>query len=459
MDSDATRKKRLEEIEQKKQRLANMRKSREENAAAAAQQAATPAAPPPAPVPVAPVPKNEEEVKAETEELVSSLLATVVPVKPEPTPVVVQQPQKSRSELLREKIQSFSTVKSFNTITILPAIAVKYDKSCQTEAEDQLFLENPAESNQQQEQEAEYEEENDENQAETASIQGRTPAKGMKSPSPSKALFSNSKHSQQAGRFSAEMEAEAAFAVHAQTKLSDEERAKITSNRKFQDFLQTTSLYIERALALAEEHDVLRDFSVDDKGNTGDLAKHAAFQVAPAGHSTATATSAAASVYEEESLQGRPVMDLKWSPLVPELFLAAYGAKAAAVQNTKATAASANNSSSRTATEEEAPGVVCVWCKDLHNRPEYRFTASSPVLAAVFHTQEQNLVIGGCYSGQILLWDMKLNKSLPVQRSSMAGVYGMMKCLLLFAWCVVSCTSFLIHENHAYALIFVPCFV
>ena len=31
------------------------------------------------------------------------------------------------------------------------------------------------------------------------------------------------------------------------------------------------------------------------------------------------------------------------------------------------------------------------------------------------------MVLGGCYSGQILLWDMKGNKTLPVQRSSMSG--------------------------------------
>lgn len=443
MDSEAIRKKRLEDIEQKKKRLAEMRKSREESAAAPPVAAPAPA-PAPVPVPVIPTPKNDEEVKAETEELVSSLLATVPPVKSEPAPSA--QPLKSRAELLQEKLQRFSTVKCSNTITILPSVTVKYDKSCQTEVEDQLFLENPAESNNEEATEYEMQDEENENEAETASIQGRTPTKGLKSPSPSKTLFSNSK---QTGRISAELEAEAVFAANAQTKLSDEERATITSNRKFQDFLHTKSLYIERALALAEEHDVLRDFSVDDKGTTGDLAEHAAFQVAvsiagssSAGTTTATAgatatttttSSAVASVYEEDSLAGRPVMDLRWSPLVTELFLAAYGAKAApsnkigggttsGASGGGSNSSTAGSASSRSATaEEEAPGVVCVWSKDLHSRPEYRFTASSPVLAAVFHTQEQNLVIGGCYSGQILLWDMKLNKSLPVQRSSMSG--------------------------------------
>lgn len=433
-DSDAIRRK--EAIEEKRKRVADMKKSREDRLAAAPAPAAVPVAAP-TPAPAAPAPKNEEETKAETEDLVNSLLAAPAPVskQPQPSQVTPTEQPKSRQELLQAKLQLFATVKSFNTYSILPAVAVKYDKSCQTEEEDQLFLEKPTESNTA-EHAADYgEEDDDENidQVDAASIQWRTPAKGLKSPSPRKELFSSGKYSHKGSKFSAELEAEAAFAAHAQTKLSDEERSAITSNRKFQNFLQTTSLYIERALALAEEHDVLRDFSVNEKGNTGDLAEHAAFQVTPVGHATAASTTT--SVYEEDSLAGRPVMDLKWSPLVPELFLAAYGSKAAPVVHTKNAAATSN----RTATEEEAPGVVCVWSKDLHNRPEYRFTASSPVLAAVFHTQEQNLVIGGCYSGQILLWDMKLNKSLHVQRSSMAGkcahlmsIYFIVPQLLLF---------------------------
>jgi dynein intermediate chain len=116
-------------------------------------------------------------------------------------------------------------------------------------------------------------------------------------------------------------------------------------------------------------------------------------------------------------------MDLQWSHLVPELFLAAYGAKAAQTSSGTSGAHKAGGSSGGRAgtSEEDTPGMVCVWSKDLHSRPEYRFCASSPVLAAVFHSHEQSLVLGGCYSGQILLWDMKLNKALPVQRSSMSG--------------------------------------
>jgi dynein intermediate chain len=75
--------------------------------------------------------------------------------------------------------------------------------------------------------------------------------------------------------------------------------------------------------------------------------------------------------------------------------------------------------------EDDSLGLVCVWSKDLHARPEKVFTAPSPVLTALFYSSDtvadqQQLVIGGCYSGQILLWDM-MEKSTPKQRSSMSG--------------------------------------
>ena len=481
MDSDAIRRKRQEDNDAKRKRLEELKARKTNQERVPITKAADPE-----PVQITPVVaalppvRTEEEMKAETEDLVNSLLATEPVAKkadPVPEATQVQQPARPKAELLKEKLQSFSTVKSFHVIDILPDAMVKYDKSCQTEEDDQLFLKNPQET----ENGGELEEEDDyEDEINTSTQHGRTPAKSFKSPSPVKTstslLYSTGKLnqsqslSQQQG-LNADLEAEAGFTQRAQVKLTDEERARIIAAKDFGQFLQTTSLYMERALALTEEHDVLRDYSVEDKGTAGDLAEHAAF-IVPA-HSTTAATAAAmpaagastsagasstgssaatavavhlhsnsSAVFESDALVGRPVMAMQWSPLVPELFLAAYGAKTVAASSSAtgrvgAAGKNSNNSSGSLAlaagaataggagSEEQeaaaAPGMVCVWSKDLHSRPEYRFVASSPVLAAAFHSQEQSLVIGGCYSGQILLWDMKLNKSLPVQRSSMSG--------------------------------------
>ena len=44
------------------------------------------------------------------------------------------------------------------------------------------------------------------------------------------------------------------------------------------------------------------------------------------------------------------------------------------------------------------------------------FTCQSPILTAEFHPHSPNLVIGGAYSGQIILWDMRAGHT-PVQRT------------------------------------------
>jgi dynein intermediate chain len=404
MDSEAIRKKRQEDIEAKRKKLEELRKSassrNQENVAV------TPTAPTPPPVPQkAPEPqptRTEDEV---TQELVNSLLTERV------KPNVVEgadDPVEPREVSLRKKLGAFTTVKSFHIIDILPGPKEVYDKGTQMEDGDLLFSKGSEET---------FDPEPDQT-AVTEENEGgftATPVKNLSSPT-SNRLLTSSKKTPTPNR-AADDDIDVQFAEKATIKLSEEERSKITAASGFQSFLRTTSLYVERALALAEVHDVIRDFSTDEKGTAGDLDEHSAF-IAPAA-GTAGA-SHAATTYEDGHVVGRPVMGMQWSHIVPELFLAAYGTKQAPA-STGGKGGAAAAPSRATGAEEEAPGLVCVWSRDLHGRPEYRFTASSPVLAAVFHSQEQHLVLGGCYSGQILLWDMKLNKALPVQRSSMSG--------------------------------------
>lgn len=63
-----------------------------------------------------------------------------------------------------------------------------------------------------------------------------------------------------------------------------------------------------------------------------------------------------------------------------------------------------------------APGLAIIWSKVTPHRPEFVFNASSPVQTIRFVEEDPNLIIGGCYSGQLLLWDMRA-KSLPIHRS------------------------------------------
>lgn len=72
------------------------------------------------------------------------------------------------------------------------------------------------------------------------------------------------------------------------------------------------------------------------------------------------------------------------------------------------------------AAPHDPDGVIQVWNLHLHDRPEYVFHAQSDLLVAKFSPYHPNLIIGGAYSGQVLLWDMRA-KSAPVQRTPLTG--------------------------------------
>jgi dynein intermediate chain len=188
--------------------------------------------------------------------------------------------------------------------------------------------------------------------------------------------------------------------------LSVEEQRELMASASFQAFLDQSARVVERVLAQGEsaEADYLRDYR---RGSAGAVSGAENKGI----HLIRTLTDA--------KLAHRPVMDVQQCPHYPELFLAAYGSVGQTVQQrdqwgvfTNPTLAASQPGS--------AAGVVCVWSLAVPTRPEFTFTATSPVLSALFHSQDQHLVVGGCYSGQVLLWDMRA-KSLPVQRSNLAG--------------------------------------
>merc|ERR1719361_415905 len=107
--------------------------------------------------------------------------------------------------------------------------------------------------------------------------------------------------------------------------------------------------------------------------------------------------------HDEKWSRGRPMTSIDWSPKFPELLLGSY--------------------SSRETTTNEAEGVCLVWnLKYKRETPEYVFTSESPLVTARFSMFHPNLVVGGAYSGQIMLWDNRTNKRGPVQRSRFSPI-------------------------------------
>lgn len=142
MDAEIARKKRLEEIEEKKKRLARMREEKKLHSAAT-QVHSTPHLPlnrrPNAPEPPAPKTQEElEEKKRKKEEETHKIVAELLPPDASPhspTRHSAQAMRKSKEEM----IASFTTVAG-NPVQILPRRKNTVDKGEQTEDDDLLFL-------------------------------------------------------------------------------------------------------------------------------------------------------------------------------------------------------------------------------------------------------------------------------------------------------------------------------
>lgn len=178
--------------------------------------------------------------------------------------------------------------------------------------------------------------------------------------------------------------------------LNAEELSAVIQSDDFVDFLEKSTKVIERAFD-QETYDILTDYALqgqdvedddDEADNTGGRGKHRIKEVAQ--------------FFDERWSKKRMISGIDFSPKFSELLLASY------TKNPTA--------------PHEPDGLVQVWNTHMHDRPEYVFTAQSDVLTAKFSPYHPNLIVGGSYSGQVLLWDTRA-KAAPVQKTPLTG-YG-----------------------------------
>ncbi|KAK4193510.1 putative cytoplasmic dynein 1 intermediate chain 2 [Podospora australis] len=175
--------------------------------------------------------------------------------------------------------------------------------------------------------------------------------------------------------------------------LTAEELKAVTQSDDFMDFVDRSTKVIEKALD--QEYDILTDYTLqvhdiddDDEqhGNVGGKGRRKVREVAQ--------------FYDERWSKKRMVSSIDFSPKFSELLLASY------TKNPTA--------------PHEPDGIVQVWNMHLHDRPEFVFHAQSDILTAKFSPFHPNLIIGGAYSGQVLLWDTRA-RSAPVQKTPLTG--------------------------------------
>ncbi|CAL5868625.1 uncharacterized protein PFLUO_LOCUS2852 [Penicillium psychrofluorescens] len=176
--------------------------------------------------------------------------------------------------------------------------------------------------------------------------------------------------------------------------LEEDELKAVTSSDDFLDFVERSAKVIERALD--EEYDVLADYELG--GVDGGLEEDEETGRKRRG------IKEVCQFWDERWSKKRMVSDLSFSPKFPELVLAAY------TKNPSA--------------PHEPDGLVQVWNQHLHSRPEYVFHSTSDILSAKFSPFHPNLIVGGSYSGQVLLWDTRSSRAgggAPVQKTPLTG--------------------------------------
>ncbi|XP_063843086.1 cytoplasmic dynein 1 intermediate chain-like isoform X8 [Scylla paramamosain] len=171
-------------------------------------------------------------------------------------------------------------------------------------------------------------------------------------------------------------------------ELSDEEKQTVMMTEEFHGFFDRTSRIIERALA--EDTNIFVDYSHDYEED------------GEANESGGVKLSLNRWFYDERWSRNRCITCMDWSPQYPELLVASYN----------------NNDDS----PHDPDGVALVWnTKFKKDTPEYIFHCQSPVMSATFARFHPNLIVGGTYSGQIVLWDNRSQKRTPVQRSPLSA--------------------------------------
>eukprot|EP00698_Gefionella_okellyi_P003532 TRINITY_DN13323_c0_g1_i1.p1 TRINITY_DN13323_c0_g1~~TRINITY_DN13323_c0_g1_i1.p1 ORF type:complete len:579 (+),score=119.82 TRINITY_DN13323_c0_g1_i1:41-1777(+) len=162
-------------------------------------------------------------------------------------------------------------------------------------------------------------------------------------------------------------------------ELSVAERKEIESTQEYTEFFKRSTQLVERALSTG--FDIGIDYSQysDDEGDGGArerVRKHQTY-------------------YDEHHCKHRAVTSIAYSPKHDDLMAVSY------VTRSEPSADS---------------GIVCVWSTNVPARPEFTLECQSPVLSVLFNQYSPWLIVGGTYSGQIVVWDIR-DRQLPVQRT------------------------------------------
>lgn len=164
--------------------------------------------------------------------------------------------------------------------------------------------------------------------------------------------------------------------------LSIDEAEAVTSSVDFTSFVERSSKVIERALD--NDYNILVDYSesVHDNISDGD------HDVVSRSTGRSYSLRQTRQFFDNTQSRRRQISDLQFSPHFSEVVLSSHTKNPAATN--------------------EPSGLIMLWNIHAPSRPEYMFQSpGTDILSARFSPFHPNIIIGGCYGGQVCLWDTR----------------------------------------------------
>ncbi|KAF7356841.1 WD-REPEATS-REGION domain-containing protein [Mycena venus] len=168
-------------------------------------------------------------------------------------------------------------------------------------------------------------------------------------------------------------------------ELTEEERVAFLADPEVQNFIDDSTKIFHRVLN--DRYNYMSDYTQGTETGGSD-------------DSEGRRVKRVCEFWSERYGKNRSITDVDWSPKFPELTVASYNKNHAALN--------------------EPAGIVAVWNTHSVERPEFVFHSQSDVLSVMFSPFHSNLIFGGTYSGQILLWDNR-SKHLPVLKTPLSA--------------------------------------
>lgn len=166
--------------------------------------------------------------------------------------------------------------------------------------------------------------------------------------------------------------------------MSKEEAEHVAESAEFKNFFTRASRLVERGLF--SDIDVIGSFErlEVEEGDVGTTKDKKITEKA---------------IFMKDNPVKRAITNLEWSPKHKELFLCSY-------------AKSENDWD-----PNETDGLIHIFSTQMPSTPELILTCQSEVTSAIFHPTEPYLVIGGTFSGNVIVWDMREKRNYPIVKT------------------------------------------